>query len=160
MLSFSTPSIAFALLLQLPPFRTSDPALHSRHSSALVTTVHAFHFITIYIIQLFLPSSTRVELCVAALGAVCRQLFGQEQGSPSGGGLQLGKSALAVLMCSHWTIGGACTVWIVTLQYIKAIHQSSTTAALLPIPNYTRISLLVSLRGNTCLLYTSPSPRD
>ena len=39
-------------------------------SPPLPTTVRAFHFFIAKIFQLFLPSSTRVELCLPTLGAL------------------------------------------------------------------------------------------
>ena len=38
---FSTMSVVCALLLQLPPFRNSDPGSRSGRSSSLPATVHA-----------------------------------------------------------------------------------------------------------------------
>ena len=52
--------------LALPPSSTSDPGSQSGPSSPLPTTVRAFVFIARRI-QLFLPSSTRVELCLPTL---------------------------------------------------------------------------------------------
>ena len=55
--------IIFALLLSLPPSRNSDPGSHSR----LFSPPYPLRFVPCNFIgrrfQLFLPSSTRVELC-------------------------------------------------------------------------------------------------
>ena len=49
------------------PSRSSDPGSLSRLFSPLPTTVHAFFFIA-RLFQLFLSSSTRIELCLPTLG--------------------------------------------------------------------------------------------
>ena len=71
---FLIPFIIFALLLSLPPSLNSDPGSHSRLFSPLPTTVCALHFIARRF-QLFLPSSTRVELCLPTLGALSSRSF-------------------------------------------------------------------------------------
>ena len=54
----------------LPPSRSSDPGSHSRLFFPLPTTVRALQFYREKISALFLSSSTRVELCLPALGAL------------------------------------------------------------------------------------------
>ena len=63
----------FALLLQLPPFRNSDPGSHSGHFPPPIT-VHAFILIAARV-EHSLPWSTRVELCVHTLGALSSHFF-------------------------------------------------------------------------------------
>ena len=65
------PCIVFALLFSLPPNRNSDPGSHSRLFPPLPTTVRALRLA----FQSFLPSSTRVELCLPTLGALSSSSF-------------------------------------------------------------------------------------
>ena len=67
---FLIPFIIFAHLLSLLPTRNSDPGSHSRLFYPLPATVRAFIFIASRF-QPFLPSSTRIELCLAVRGKAC-----------------------------------------------------------------------------------------
>ena len=68
--SFFFPShLLFSPFYSLPPSRNSDPASHSR----LFPPTHYGSCLAFFIatrFQLFLPSSTRVELCLPTLGAL------------------------------------------------------------------------------------------
>ena len=69
-LFFSIPFIIFALRFFLPPSPNSDPGSHSR---LFPLPTHYGSFLAFFIkrrFQLFLPSSTRVELCLPTLGAL------------------------------------------------------------------------------------------
>ncbi|CAM9565913.1 unnamed protein product, partial [Laminaria digitata] len=74
---YQLPSIVFALLLQLAPFRNSDPGSHSGRSSPSPLRCMPSCFIARRV-QHFLASSTRVELCMhttTMLGAFCSRFF-------------------------------------------------------------------------------------
>ena len=68
---FPIPFVLFALLFSLPPSRNSDPGPHvwqARPPPLLPTTARALHFFFARRFELFLPSSTRVELRLPTLG--------------------------------------------------------------------------------------------
>ena len=68
---FTIPFIIFALLSSLPPSRNSDSGSHI-NSRLFSLPPHYGSCLAIFIarrFQLFLPSSTRVELCTAVMGA-------------------------------------------------------------------------------------------
>ena len=57
-------------LYSLPPSRNSDPGSHSRLFSPPTHYGSCLAFVIATRFQLFLPSSTRVELCLPTLGAL------------------------------------------------------------------------------------------
>ena len=67
---FSIPFIVFALLFSLPPGPNSDPGSVMQ----VLLPPYPLRFVPCIFIarrfQLFLPSSTRVELCLPTLGAL------------------------------------------------------------------------------------------
>ena len=67
---FSIPFIIFALLSSLPPSRDSDPGSRSRLFSPRTHYGSCLAFVIARRFQLFLASSTRVELCLPTLGAL------------------------------------------------------------------------------------------
>ena len=72
---FPIPFVVFALLFSLPPSRNSDPGSHSR---LFVPHTHCGSCLAFFIarrFQLFLPSSTRVELCLPTPGALSSSSF-------------------------------------------------------------------------------------
>ena len=79
-------TVIFALLLQLHPFRNSDPGSRNGHSSPLPATVHASCLLREEF-SMFSPSSTRVDLCIHTLlmGAFCSQFFHKKKNRPRGG---------------------------------------------------------------------------
>ena len=69
-LRVSRSSFALYSVLSLPPSRNSDPGSHSRLFSRSTNYGSCLAFFIARRFQLFLPSSTRVELCVPTLGAL------------------------------------------------------------------------------------------
>ena len=67
---FSIPLNIFALLFSLPPSRNSDPGSHGRLFSPPTHYDSCLAFFIARRFQLFLPSSTRVELCLPTLAAL------------------------------------------------------------------------------------------
>ena len=67
---FFIPFIIFALPFSRPPSRNSDPGSHSKHFSTPTHYGSCLAFFVARRFQLFLPSSTRVELCLPTLGAL------------------------------------------------------------------------------------------
>ena len=69
-LFFPIPVSIFALLFSLPPSRNSDPGSHRRLFIPRYPLRFVPYIFIAIIFQLFLPSSTRVELCLPTLGAL------------------------------------------------------------------------------------------
>ena len=106
----TVPFIIFALLFSLPPInsRNSDPGSHSR----LFSPPYLLRFVPCIFIarkfQLFLPSSTRVELCLPTLGGLSSSsffiLFLHISPKPRHGGIRTHGPTLVTFECHADTV--------------------------------------------------------